>query len=253
MRTVLHVAPHPDDECVGAPGTLLSLVDAGARVIVVACGLGRPGDHHRRRRELVAATAAGGFGLIVRQPPEALSASDDLATAHAALVPWLRELIDELDADLVISPQLHDVHPAHETVARALRDAIPAARRPPVWWMWGIWADLPVPTILVPCSAQLVERSLAMLACHAGELARNDYADLVRAAGRLNAIRGVERVLGFGSTRLADVRHAELLTEIGWDGRIWRIGVPRVAHTPGLPADWRGDVSALLSATRPGV
>lgn len=249
----MHVAPHPDDESIGAPCTLLSLVDAGVRVIVVACGLGRPTDHHRRRRELIAATAAGGFELVVREPPEALSSSDDLGAAHAALVPWLRELIDDLDAELVISPQLHDVHPAHETVAQALRDAIPAARRPPVWWMWGLWADLPVPTILVPCPAQLVERALAVLGCHAGELARNDYTDLVRASGRLNAIRGVERVLGFGSARLDEVRHAELLTEIGWDGRTWRIGVPRVAHPPRLPSGWRGDVSALLSATRPGM
>jgi len=30
---VLHLAPHPDDEALGAPATLLALRDAGHRVI----------------------------------------------------------------------------------------------------------------------------------------------------------------------------------------------------------------------------
>lgn len=248
MRTVLHVAAHPDDECIGAPCTLLELAAGGVRVIVVACSLGRRGDHDRRRRELVAATSAGGFELVLREPPEALSSSDDLEAARASLIPWLSELIDTHEPDLVISPHLYDVHPAHEVVAQALRDAIPASRRPPVWWMCAIWADLAIPTILFPCSAELVDRSLAMLACHSGELARNNYAEMARSAGRLNAIRGVERVLGFGSTRLEGVRHAELLMEVGWDGRTWRIGLPRVANVLELPTDWGDDVGPLLSA-----
>jgi LmbE family N-acetylglucosaminyl deacetylase len=250
VRTVLHVAPHPDDECIGAPCTLLGLADRGARVIVVACGLGRPADQERRRRELVAATSLAGLDLVVREPPAALSSSDDLDAARAALTPWLTGLLDEHDADLVIGPQLHDVHPAHEAVALAVQAAIPASRRPPVWWQWGIWADLPVPTLLVPCPDELVERGLAWLRCYPGELSRNDYADMVRAAHRLNAIRGVERLGGFGSARLGTA-DAELLTELGWDGRGWRLGVPRVAEAPELPADWGDDATPLLSLGRP--
>jgi LmbE family N-acetylglucosaminyl deacetylase len=249
MRTVLHVAPHPDDECIGAPCTLLELVASGVRVIVVACGLGRPADHDRRRRELVAATSSGGFELVLREPPEALSSSDDLEAARASLVPWLSRLINKYEPDLVISPHLHDIHPAHEVVAQALRDAIPASHRPPVWWMWAIWADLAIPTILFPCSVELVDRSLAMLAYHVGEVARNNYADMVRCTGKLNAIRGVERVLGFGSRMLEAVQHAELLMEVGWDGRTWRIGLPRVADALELPTSWGDDVGPLLSTT----
>lgn len=240
MTTVLHVAPHPDDESVGAPCTLLRLADTGARVVVVACGLGRPADHPRRRRELAAACAAGGLELLVREPPVALGSRDDLAAAERLLTPWLADLIDASVADLVISPHLHDAHPAHETVARAVAAAVARSARRPVWWSYGIWADLRAPTLLHPCPPALVERAVAMLTHHAGELARNNYVAMVRSAGRLAAIRGVERVHGFGSAALPGVVHAELLTELGMVDGEWRLGRPRVAADPALPTSWAG-------------
>lgn len=249
MPTLLHVAPHPDDESIGAPCTLLRLADTGFRVIVVACGMGRPADHERRRREVVAATGAGGFELVVRDPPAALSSGDDLHLAREALTPWLVELLATYRADIVVGPQLHDVHPAHEIVARAVRDAIQRSARPPVWWSWGIWADLRRPTLLVPCSPELVERAITMLRCHEGEVARNDYIAMVRAAGRLAAIRGVERVLGFGATALLGVEHAELLTELGWVSGRWRFGPSRVSRTPDLPVVWGDDATPVVTVT----
>ena len=246
MTTVLHVAPHPDDESVGAPCTLLRLADAGARVVVVACGLGRPLDHDRRRRELTAACATGGFEVLVHEPPVALGSSDDLTAAGRLLVPWIAELIDGYRADLVVGPHLHDAHPAHEAVARAVHDAIARSDNPPVWWSNAIWADLRVPTLLVSHPPDVVERAVAMLSRHEGEVARNHYVDMMRAAGRLSAIRGVERVLGFGSAALPGVTHAELFTEVGLvDGR-WRFGVPRVAAEPALPTLWGADTSGWV-------
>lgn len=235
---MLHVAPHPDDESVGAPCTLLRLADAGARVVVVACGLGRPADHARRRGELAAACAAGGLELLVRDPPVALGSRDDLAAAERLLVPWLTDLIDGERADLVVSPHRHDAHPAHEAVARAVAAAVAGSARAPVWWSYGIWAELRTPTLLHPCPPDLVERAVAMLGHHAGELARNDYVAMVRAAGRLAAVRGIERVRGFGAAALPGVTHAELLTELAVVDGGWHIGRPRVADEPTLPASW---------------
>lgn len=238
MTVVLHVAPHPDDESIGAPCTLLQLAATGARVIVVACGLGRPADHDRRRQELDAALRVAGHELVVREPPAALSSTDDLAAARAALAPWLVSLMNFYGADLVVAPHLRDAHPAHEAVAHAVQDAIPRARRPPVWWAWAIWAELPRPTLLVPAAPALVERAVAALACYRGELDRMDYVRMLRATGELAAVRGVERVLGFGAAGLPGVRHAELLTELGWVGRRWRFGRPRVDPVPALPVAW---------------
>ncbi|MDQ2709166.1 MAG: PIG-L family deacetylase [Actinomycetota bacterium] len=251
MLTVLHVAPHPDDESIGAPCSLLQLASTGARVVVVACALGRASDRARRHRELVEASRVGGFELVVRDPPAALGSRDDLPASRRTLTPWLAGLIDEHCADLVISPQLHDVHPAHETVAEAVRDAIVRSRRPPIWWAWGIWSDLRNPTLLFPCAAMLQQRAERMLACHRGELARNDYAELVRAAGRLAATRGVERVLGFGSAALPGVHHAELFTELGWVDHRWRFGVPRVSPDLALPGDWGSDATRFVTRRSP--
>jgi len=114
----------------------------------------------------------------------------------------------------------------------------------------GLWADLRSPTVLFPCSPALVERAERMVACHAGELARNDYLGMLRATGRLAAIRGVERVLGFGATALAGVQHAELLTELGRVGGRWRAGIPRVSPRLDLPVAWGADVSDHIASVR---
>ena len=82
-----------------------------------------------------------------------------------------------------------------------------------------------------------------MLTWYAGEIARNDYPDMLRAAGRLAAIRGAELVQGFGSAALPGVRHAELLCETGWIGGRWRFGVRRVAEQPDLPTRWGAEVT----------
>ena len=51
MATILHVAPHPDDESIGAVATLLALRHAKHEVINLACSLGRL-EPERRRLEL---------------------------------------------------------------------------------------------------------------------------------------------------------------------------------------------------------
>jgi LmbE family N-acetylglucosaminyl deacetylase len=48
VLTALHIAPHPDDELLGAGGTLLRLCDSGWTVVNLACSLGRPADTVRR-------------------------------------------------------------------------------------------------------------------------------------------------------------------------------------------------------------
>lgn len=240
MTVVLHVAPHPDDESIGSPCTLLRLAERGARVVVVVCGLGRRVDHQRRRGELEAAVHLLGYELVVRQPPAALSSADDLTATQRELVPWLVSLIDDYAADLVVGPHLEDRHPAHETIARVVRDAIPLADCPPVWWAWAIWNELPQPTLLVPVAPRFVEQAVAALSCYRGELDRNNYVNLLTGTRQANAVRGVERVLGFGARQLPGVRYAELLAEFGWIGGGWRRGVRRVDPRPALPTSWDG-------------
>jgi LmbE family N-acetylglucosaminyl deacetylase len=223
--TFLHLAPHPDDEAIGAPMTLLALRDAGHSVINLAVSLGRRADHERRLAEVREACRRADFDLV-DTPRLAIGGGDDRDAAQAELTHLVTRLVAERGVDVVVAPSPHDGHHGHEVVGRAARDAAP-----PRIWFWGLWADLPWPTFYAGFDEDALARAEHVLAAHAGELARNDYAALLRARAVANRTLGAERVFGFGS----DVRpepYAELLTEVIHDGE-WRTGGARTLD----PAD----------------
>jgi LmbE family N-acetylglucosaminyl deacetylase len=193
----------------------MALRDAGHRIVNLACGLGSEGEQERRLRELQEATARAGFELALHDPTQPLERA-------------LAELIPREQVSLVVSPSPHDGHPAHELVGRATRDALRAfGAESPRWWMWGLWADLPLPTLMFEFDSERLEQVLFALSAHAGELARNDYRVLVEARARMNSVLGPERVFGFGSAG-TDADFAELLTEAVLVDGSWHLGVPRL-------------------------
>lgn len=215
MLTVLHLAPHPDDEAIGAGATLLALQGAGHRVINLAVTLGRPEQAERRRREVEEACRRASFELVLHDPER------DLVAAVASL-------IDERAVDLLVAPSPHDGHHGHERVGRAARDAIRSARRatPPRLWLWGLWADLPGPTLYHGFDEALMARAIDVLEAHADELARNDYRDLVRARATANRVLGAERVFGWGAPA-REQPFAELLMEAVVSEDDWWTTAPR--------------------------
>jgi LmbE family N-acetylglucosaminyl deacetylase len=241
---VLHVSPHPDDELLGAPATLMSLRDAGSRVVNLTCSLGRPDQRSRRRRELDEALARARFASVVHEPPLAISAGDDLPAAQRALTNTIQQLLLDEPVGIVISPSPHDGHPGHELVAQATRDALRSTTaRPAAWWMWGLWADLPLPTLYVPFAEQRLAEIAHALGAYEGELARNDYAALLRPRAQAQRVLGAERVFGLGSSARAGP-YAELLTEVLLGDGAWQLGAGR---TPSLdrPLDGATGVSSI--------
>jgi LmbE family N-acetylglucosaminyl deacetylase len=212
VRTVLHLSPHPDDEVIGAGATLLALRDTGHHVINLAVTLGSDeAERPRRLHEVETACARAGFELVVHDP------GSDLAAA-------VRALIDERGAGLVVAPSPHDGHPRHEAVGRAARDAVEAGRGadpPPRLWLWGLWADLPRPTLYHGFDEVLMRQAIHVLEAHAGELERNDYRALVRARATANRVLGAQRVFGWGA-EARPLPYAELLTEAVLDEGEWR-------------------------------
>jgi LmbE family N-acetylglucosaminyl deacetylase len=95
--TVLHLAPHPDDEAIGAGATLLALNEAGHHVINLACGLGRSADRERRLREARDASERARFELLVHDPPLDISRGDDLDLAQRLLTQTLVEFVAYAD------------------------------------------------------------------------------------------------------------------------------------------------------------
>jgi LmbE family N-acetylglucosaminyl deacetylase len=233
VPTVLHVAPHPDDEAIGAVATVLGLRDAGWRVVVLAGSPSRVADRERRRGELDEACRRAGFELA----DGGLERVADLARG----------------AGLIVSPSPHDRHPRHEEAGRAARDAVRggAVAR---WWMWSLWGELPLPTLFSGFDDAMLARARHVLAAHAGELARNDYGRLLGARAAAAAILGAERVFGWGSPGRPDA-YAELLTEVRPAGGALLAGPPRVLDRAdpvpnldgGEPLDWWLDAPSFTA------
>src|SRR5437879_3914518 len=111
---VLHIAPHPDDELLGAPATLFALMDAGHEVENLAVSLGRKPDRVRRERELRDACERAGFGLTAASPPYEIELDDDRAAAQARLTQELVSRGLEGRFGLLVGPSPHDGHHGHE-------------------------------------------------------------------------------------------------------------------------------------------
>jgi hypothetical protein len=228
-KIVLHFAAHPDDELIGPPATLMALRDAGYRIVNVVCGLGRPEQHARRAAELDEAGRLAGFEAFVPEhPPIATSRTDDIPTVSAEVLQLAKATIAEFQPEIVVSATPHDRHPSHELVARAVRDALREGPfDPPSWWMWGVWGDLPIPTIGTAFDHTRLEEILTALGAYRGELARNDYGLLVRGRATMNAKLGPEQLFGFGSEEIAPASYVELLTEAILVEGSWLAGTPR--------------------------
>jgi len=218
--TVVHVAPHPDDEALGCPGALLHLLDRGWKVVSVLASQGFPDQRERRRAEFEEASRRARFVPVVLEPPLDISLPDDLEEATARVADELPRILEEHGASVVVSPSPHDVHHGHETVARGVKRALEMMPPSIRWWMWGIWGDLPVPNVFYPFGDPDLARMLHILEAYAGELERNDYRRLLSGRATTNAVLGSERVFGFGAPAASLLPYAEVLTEVRrMDGR----------------------------------
>ncbi len=262
--TVLHVSPHADDECIAAPATLMELRDAHWRIVNLACSAGRGAQRARRLAELRSACDAAGFVLeLVDQTgdgsagaPRADASTADgrlddtrAALAEDVLVDAVAEVLQRYDPAVVVAPSPHDRHPGHEVVGRAVLSVLGrrqdqadsgTAGRAPRLWLWGLWADLPFPTLACAFGPSRLDEVLQVLGAYGGELERNDYRRMVRGRAEMNASLGPERVFGFGSAA-TDTPYAELLCEVSHHAGAWRLGTPR----------WL-DPSDPLGASAPG-
>jgi LmbE family N-acetylglucosaminyl deacetylase len=224
---VLHLAPHPDDEILGAGATLLALLDAGHDVTNLAVSLGRRGDRDRRRRELEEACGRLGLPLELLDPPLAMSSGegDDLDAARQQLDACLRERLQA--CDLVIAPSPHDQHPGHELVGRAAASAVAQQPADPArLWLWSLWSSLALPTTVTGFAEAVLVRLEDALGAHRSQLERNGYDRLLRAKAVAGSVLGPELVLGFAKSRL-DHPYAELTCELVRAGEKWLLGASR--------------------------
>jgi hypothetical protein len=150
---------------------------------------------------------------------------DPEATEHVVR-DWVADRLRGTEPTLVVGPQPHDIHEAHELAGRALQGALEHVDSSARWW--GVWAELPNPTVLMPYSERRLDEILHVLAAYKGEVERNDYRALVRGRGLVGASSGSERVFGVGAATAAAERYADLVTEVWRHDGTWRLGGPTI-------------------------
>lgn len=149
---VIVVAPHPDDETIGAGAVVARAAANGAevQVIVVSDGAASHDTDDRdtlvqqRKAEALAATARLG---VVSADVAFLSIPDQAVGEHSASL--IDQLGDLASADWVIAPHIVDANPDHRATAAAVAHVVERQRAAtgsgpivlsyPVWY-WHRWA-----------------------------------------------------------------------------------------------------------------
>lgn len=238
---VAHISAHPDDEALASPGVLFTMQRAGWRVINFVATMGRPEHRERRSREAACAARAADFELHSPLDPIGLSSTDDLDAGFDRTRLELRTLFREFRPEIVVAPSPHDGHHAHELVGRAVLSALEHSDDRPRLWLWGLWCDLPFPTIYAPYDEDIMRRALTTVQCYAGEIERNDYPTLLVSRARANAILGVERVFGYGQKQAGCTPYVDLLMEcmLGVGG--WMLGQGRLLSPEFEPIEFSAE------------
>lgn len=124
---VLVIAAHPDDAEISAGGTILRLIDAGARVGILDITRGEMGTRGTREdRDAEARKASELLGLSWRGN---LEQPDGRVEVTVETREKLAKHLRELQPELVLSHHLDDPHPDHEASARLAKEA---------WYLSGL-------------------------------------------------------------------------------------------------------------------
>lgn len=187
---VLLVAPHPDDEVLGAGGTLRKHAEAGHEVHVLFVTDGRRGGRSARRRpgELAAVRrreAEAACAVLGCASAEFLEAPDGTFRADAGLVAAVREVLDRRAPRLVYAPGVEERHRDHLLVAALVASAWLEGSGDWTVCAYEVWTPLD-PSCVVNITAQM-EHKRAAMRCHASQLEQIDYLDAMEGLARYRA------------------------------------------------------------------
>lgn len=176
--SVVVVAAHPDDEVLGAGGTMAMLAAAGVRLRLIAVTDGEashPGADPARlgqvraaeRTAALAALGAGSAEVIRLGFPDT-----GLAAREGDLAAILREQCAGFG--VCLAPWDGDAHADHEAAGRAARRAGLPVLSYPIWmWHWAIPADARVPwrrAGQIPLPPEVTARKRSALGVFASQL-----------------------------------------------------------------------------------
>jgi LmbE family N-acetylglucosaminyl deacetylase len=200
-RSMLVVAPHQDDEAIGAGGALALQVRAkgAAFVVILEDGVDEHGEVGLTRQELIllrneeSRRASAVLGI---EPPRFLNHADLAATSREA-AEELRSLLIEKRVDAVFVPFILDGHPDHRTANYILAEALNDVTWNVRVFGYEVWG-LCIPNVIVVID-EVMDEKIRMLRCF-------DYAnkavDYVQSTKGLNMYHS--RMLGAGMCKYAE-------------------------------------------------
>ncbi len=223
-KTVLILAPHPDDESIIGLLPLRLRQECRFKIWVVPATLGSRTDRQSaRKKELRAACRALGFRLRFLKPGNPLEE--------------LRRCLKSIQPAILFIPHARDGHPTHRATHRLGVEAMDSAGGIFHVVETEYWHPLTNPNLMVAANREDLRALCRGLACHVGEVARNDYAARLPAWMSDNVRRGAELVGGKGAAapRMA---HATLYRARRRSGGQWNPEF-RGGRVIGSPADLR--------------
>lgn len=190
-KTALIVAPHPDDESIIGLLPLRLQEECGFKVWVVPASLGsRVERREARQKELQSACKVLGFQVRF------LSSGHPAANAGKEL----SGLLEKICPTVIFIPHAKDGHPTHRLTHRLAVAAMDAASQHFFHVVeTEYWQPLERPNLMVAATDEQLTTLCRALACHQGEMARNDYAARLPAWMIDNVRRGAELIGGAGA------------------------------------------------------
>jgi LmbE family N-acetylglucosaminyl deacetylase len=181
-KSVLVLAPHPDDESLGCGGTIRLLSQAGTPVDVVFLtrgenGLNSPHEHSASVHADLAATreseGRAACELLGVREVEFLNGIDGGLLNQPHLAHPLASRLAERRYQRIFCPWQGEAHPDHVATFRLLQRALREANVLPTIWLYEVWTPF-VPTDHVPIDATMAAKRQAIRK-HESQLACLDY------------------------------------------------------------------------------
>ena len=206
-RSVLVLAPHPDDEVFGCGGAIAQHVKSGHPVCAVILTDGALyADSGVRQRESMAAAQLLGYVA-----PEFWGFSDRELRYSDELAQRLADKIAQCEADLVYAPSPWEIHPDHRQAQMLALEAVRRSATNVRLAFYEVGVPLRPNTLLDITT--VMEIKLAAMRCFASQLRRQSYTDHIQALNRFRTYTLPKEVLAAEAFWLLS---AQELDPSGW-------------------------------------
>jgi LmbE family N-acetylglucosaminyl deacetylase len=189
-RRVLVLSPHPDDEVIGAGGTLALHLDQGSDVTVlyVTSGGSARGSVSaaemagRRRSEAESVAERYALKQVFWGEDDGHLTVDDRTTTA------LRDLIAAVRPDEIYAPSYFDTHRDHLTTNQILVRALTQGSLPETMVLgYEVWTAIPFPNHFVDITSRFPAK-IDMLSSYRSQLEMLDFERLCRSRNNMNYI-----------------------------------------------------------------